>query len=186
MPILRTLLDLRYLRPQSAIAGYKGWAYDSASVASSSAVTAGRLNLARIVIDTPGTINTIYVGVATAGSGPTAGQCAAVLYDVNGSQLGITGDVGTQLTSAVLVGMSLTAGISGFVGQVVYAGLLWNGTTAPVMLRAGSNVATLGVGSGLVANQRFGRANGTFTAPPTSITPTALLSADGPIWMGVG
>lgn len=185
MPVLKTLLDQRYLRPQSAVAGYKGWAYESASVASSSAVTAGRLNLARIVIDTSGTINTIYVGVATGGAGPTAGQCAAVLYDVNGAQIGITGDIGSQLTSAVLVGMSLTAGVSGAVGQVVYAGLLWNGTTAPVLLRAGSNVVSTGVGSGLVANQRFGRANGTFTAPPASVTPTSLLSADGPIWFGV-
>lgn len=210
MPVLRTLLDLRYLlRPTtpaatshvvvdstgavstrlplapSTVAGYRGWAYDSACVASSVAVTAGRVNLSRIIIDSPGTINTIYVAVATAGASPTAGQCAAVLYDATGAQIGITGDIGTQLTSAVLVGMSLTAGVTVTAGQVVYAGVLWNGTTAPVLFRAGSNAASNGVGSGLAANQRFGRANGTFTAPPSSITPASLLTADGPMWMAV-
>lgn len=211
MPLLRNLLDQRYLlRPTTpsatshvvvdstggvstrlpvapaTVAGYKGWTYDSACVASSVAVTAGRLNLSRIVIDSPGTINTVYVAVATAGVSPTAGQCAAVVYDATGTEIGITGDIGTLLTSAALVGMSLTAGITGSVGQIVYAGLLWNGGTGPVLFRAGSNAASNGVGSGLSANQRFGRANGTFTAPPSSIAPASLLTADGPMWMAVG
>lgn len=183
-------MTIRTLRAQGSVSqaaagGYKGWAYDAAIATASAAVVSGRLNVTRVVIDVPGAVNTIYVGVNTAGSGATAGQCAGVLYDATGAQIGITGDVGSQLSSAALAALTLSSGVAVSVGQVLYVGVLWNGTTAPVLMRTGINVATGGVGSGLSANQRFGVLTGPYTAPPGSITPTGLSSATGPFWMAV-
>lgn len=167
----------------AALGGYKAWVADPIALTGATAITAGRLIVARMIVESPGTATTLYVPVSTGASGNTAGQCGAAIYDAAGQTLASVGDYGTALNTLGLIGLTFPS-VNLTAGQVIYSGLLFNGTTGPTLLRGGINVATSGVGSGLAANQRWGKITG-LTAVPSSINPAGLASSDGPFWFAV-
>lgn len=159
----------------------KVWAYDPIMAYSSEALTtAGSLYGVRIIIPSPMTISKLHVYVDTAGSGLTAGQCLAGIYQ-GGNLKGTTGDMSGVWNTVGHKAMSLTASASLVAGyaDVVFFG---RGTTLPAFTRAaGSAIVHLGLTG---ENLRFFTANtGLTTSLPNTLGTKSPASRS--YWVGI-
>jgi hypothetical protein len=152
--------------PSPNVNGLAAWSVDPASASSSSAnPAAGTAQVAGIDV-AAGTVSSIWMYVAGAGSGLTTGQCFAAIYQ-GGALLGATADQSTAWQSTGAKQMALTAPVTVAAGEVQV--IFWsNGTTQPTFNRAGSGGSVnLGVSG---ATARFGTANtGLTTAAPSTL-----------------
>lgn len=160
--------------------GLLAWAYDPAAVVNSSSTTAGVLNLIKVYAATSSTSNNITVAVVGSGSGLTAGQNLAGLYDNNGNLLAQTSDQSTVWNSGGSKTMSLNSGVSLTVGTVYYVGVLTNGTTQPAFGRgSGSPAYNAGLATGTYRSMIFGSG---LTTLPASIALTSATANSISYW----
>ncbi len=104
---------------------------------------AGHLRVGRIRRANPGPLTNLNVHVTTAGSGLS--NCFAALWRADTRALiGQTADQSANWQTAGLKPMALVGGPFDLAAGDYYAGVWYNGTTAPTLLRAG-----LGLGGGM-------------------------------------
>lgn len=95
--------------------------------------TAGRLYVVRVPIRVPSVVSNILLYITGAGSGLTAAQCKAALYDPSGNLLQTTADQSATWNSTGLKTMAITAtSLTPGIHDVAW---WFNGTTGPAPLR---------------------------------------------------
>lgn len=157
--------------------GFVSWNFDpqpAAGTGSSPMNAAGTLEVQRLWVpaelvgrSSGITIANLHVYVQTAGSGLTANQCLAGLYDAAGNLLSATGNQATAWASTGFKTMALLT------PQTVSAGyydvaFFYRGTTGPAMLRGSSYAVVNGILAG--ADLRSARAAaGNTTAMPAAL-----------------
>ncbi|MBL8159552.1 right-handed parallel beta-helix repeat-containing protein [Candidatus Saccharibacteria bacterium] len=157
--------------------GFVEWNYDPAMAGSGSGATgnvSGTLYLMKISSQTGGTVSNILATVGTAGSGLTAGQNFAALYDDAGNLLQRTNDQAANWAATGLMSMPLQSPVTLRAGRDYFVGLLANGTTVPLFVATGAGGGVTTPNSGLAASRRRFATNTTtgLTAMPASITLT--------------
>jgi hypothetical protein len=107
---------------------------DPALSGAATALTSGTVHMQRIDLVTAATISTIHQAAITAGSGLTAAQNFAGLYNAAGTRLAVTADQSVAWTTTGEKNMALVAPVAVPAGTY-YVALLSNGTTPPQFLR---------------------------------------------------
>jgi hypothetical protein len=135
--------------------------------------TAGLTYVCKIVIPSAVTVTNLHLHVSTAGSGLTAAQNLAGLYNSSKQLLSATGDQSTAWASTGAKTMALTT------PQVVTAGVYYvaffaNGTTLPTVYRNASAAAVNGILSAANANWATADTTQTTSMPATLGTFTAF------------
>jgi len=168
--------------------GLLGWSFDLTALAGSTqALTSGALILAKIPIKDHVTLSTVCFVPSAAGAGLTGAYAA--IYSSTGDLLGLSANSVTDFTTGTSpkaipvtaqAGKSLT--FAGADGEYVYAALLVEGTTPPLIHRL-ANVAPnafLAASTGL----RFANGPTGLSVPPAALTTSAFTSGV-PVWLGV-
>lgn len=159
--------------------GLISWAFDPAAIQSSQLTTAGTVFVVGLKVPAT-TITNVILLVATAGSGLTAGQCFAGLYQ-GGTLLAATADQATNWASVGAKTMALTSPQAVTAGTV-YVAYFSTGTTQPALFRGASTVgSTVGMSAGA---GRYGTAD---TGRTTSLPATlgAISNSSATVWAGV-
>ncbi|WP_328436867.1 hypothetical protein OHA71_06355 [Streptomyces sp. NBC_00444] len=162
--------------------GYTTWTHSPDSLRSSGdGTTAGVVYLAKVKIPHPTTVDTIHVGVVTAGTTLTAGQNFVALYNSSGTLLATSADQAaawatTGRKDAAITAQFLAAGS-------YYVAILANGTTPPVFATgAGHGSASTTNGLLTTATSRFLTSGAGQTAMPASITLSSGTPNSGARW----
>jgi hypothetical protein len=162
-------------QPQPADHGLIAWSADPSLAGSTSAAVSGTLYLAAVWIRSAATINRLWWIHTTAGSGATAGQSWAGLYDSAGTRLSSVG-IDSEVTTNGVRSPSLPAPQSVAPGRY-WVALLINATTPPILARTAGASATANNLNLTGASLRYA-VNGTgLTALPATISPAANTSA---------
>ncbi|HET9893682.1 MAG TPA: glycosyl hydrolase family 28-related protein [Streptosporangiaceae bacterium] len=174
--------------PEATDQNLIAWSCDPEPLGNGSSPAAGQLQLIRVIVRQAKTITNILAHVTVAGSGLTAAENFAALFDSAGHELGVTADQSAAWASTGLKTMPLAGGpVAVAAGIAYYVVLLANGTTTPQFLRGGgvagmANVINAGLTSAL---PRYATNGSALTAVPSSITMSAnTLSAVG-YWAAV-
>jgi hypothetical protein len=146
--------------------GFLTWSVDASVASSSTAPTAGVLNLVRVRLPVAGTVTNVCTSIGTAGASLTASY--AGLYTASGTRVGVTADQSTSWTSGGYKEMALSSTYSAAAG-LYYVGLLvGTATTVPAFSRS---TASASANAGLAApNLRFATSGTGLTALPASVT----------------
>lgn len=117
--------------------GFLAWTGDIYTVPSGSVPTvAGRLEIFRIKHPSGTAVTNVCLGMTSAGSGLTTGQCFAGLWTAAGARVGVTADQSTAWASGLGVKtMALTGGPYSCPAGDYYIGFWYNGTTSPGWMR---------------------------------------------------
>lgn len=159
--------------PQPPDQGMVAWAYDPAQAVNTAnnALASGVLTLIKVRLSAPATVASVLLQVTTGGSGLTAGQCLAGLYDSTGALVASTADQAAAWASTGVKTMALTAAagrsLTLLPAGIYYVALLAVGTTMPTLVRASGQAA---INAGLVAGAyRFGTYGTAQTALPATL-----------------
>jgi len=149
------------------------WSYDPALPTNSTALsTSGVVHLVKVVLRYAATITNVLYQINTIGSGLTASESFAGIYDSTGTLRGTSASQSTAWAATTgLYTTALTASYSAPAG-VYFVAFVCNGTTGPALARLnGLAGASSTINAGLTAaNYRFA-INGTGnTTLPSSIT----------------
>lgn len=142
------------------------WNFDPAVIQNPIASVSGTIYMSAMIIRVQTTITNIITNIATAGSGLTAGQNLAGIYDSSGNRLGQTADQSASWNS---VGNKIMA-ISG--GSIVvnpgkyFVAFMSNGTTPAQPWSSSSTAVIAGTGPASSLNN----ANARFMTGPTAQT----------------
>lgn len=153
--------------------GLIAWSFDPQLQPGAGNPTTGVLNLTRVQIRRPVTINNLVTSIAVAGVTLTAGQNFAALYDSAGTRVGVTADQTAAWGTAGNKTMALTAPFAAS-AAFYWVALLSNGTTAPQFLRTPTSTSganNLGATVSTAFSGTFGAAQ---TVTPASITPGTI------------
>lgn len=167
------------LTPINFAQRWRAIGFDIVIASTTANLVAGQVFVSLMDVVEPGRLEQVVVYVNTAAAGPTAGQCAAGLYDAaTGAQIAVTGDIGASLTSTGFKGFDLTTPTRVYrPGERIYAALLFNGTTPPNLAKAG---AVTGVTQSLT--RRWGLVSGAATVMPASLTLSSLTLSSHAFW----
>jgi hypothetical protein len=173
--------------PQPAEHGMHAWSFDPAVTNTASALTSGVMTLVKLRTTAPATVASLIGHITTPGSGLTAGQCFAGLYNATGTLIGSTADQAAAWAVAGQKVMTLTATATGSLTSlppgVYYAALLAVGTTMPQFARAsgvGPANANLGISGTRFATYGTGQ-----TALPATFTLGSMGAATTAWWIGL-
>lgn len=158
------------------------WTWDPGTTITASTPTSGTVNMSKIWVREPATVNNVAMTIVTAPTALTAGQNFAALYDSTGARLGVTADQTANWATVGLKDMPLTAPAVIAAGAY-YVAFVSNGTTPPAFGR-GSSLAAGGqtVNIGLTATDaRYTTGPVGQTTLPLSIT-MAARSIDTRAW----
>lgn len=162
--------------------GLISWPYDPSVATSGTALpVAGTLYLVRLHVPTATTVTNLLGDVVTAGSGLTAGQCFAGLFQ-GGTLLGTTADQSTAWATTGVKTMALTAPVAVAAGDV-YVGVYYNGTTGPAFARSNGNaLSNVGL-SGNTSRYATGNTGLTTAMPGTLVSP--LVAQSNAYWLAL-
>jgi hypothetical protein len=113
-------------------------------------------------------VSNIHIGIETAGSGLTAGQCFVGLYDSSGTRLAVSADQASNWTSTGGKTIALTSAQTLAVGYY-YIAILAVGTTPPLFSMGAGGAMSVSPGL-TTANARFLTGPSSQTSLPSSIT----------------
>jgi len=175
-----------YAMPSPLDHGMLGWTMDPLVCFNTTQITAGQIWIHRVIAAEDGTVNNLVTDVSVAGSGLTANQCYAGLYDTSGARLGVTGNMATAWSTSGAKIMALTAGVAVTRGTAYYIALLANGTTMPT-LRRGSTSSANFTNINLSADApRFAVSSATTnTSLPSSITISGYSFGQNAMFVGM-
>lgn len=124
--------------------GYVAMSYDPAAATTTSTplTPAGTVWTVRLPIRKPVKVTNVVIYLQTGGSGLTANQCLAGLYNSAGTLLSATGNQATAWAGTGAITMALTT--AQFCTPGLYdVAFFYNGTTGPAPLRTGATQANL-------------------------------------------
>lgn len=158
--------------------GLVTWAFDPSAVNASTNIGSGVLYMIRMHVPVAATITNLILYLTSAGSGLTAGQSFAALYDSALALRGQTADQSTNWTSTQLKSMPLTSPVAVTPGDY-YLGFYSVGTTRPNFSRGNdSSLSNIGLSGG---SARYATSStGLTTAPPS--TAGALSAINPSLW----
>lgn len=162
------------------------WSMDPFNNSVAQVLTSGLLEMVRVHIPEDTTVTNIILGITTAGSGLTAGQNFAGLYDSAGTRLGVSADQTAAWGTSGVKTTALTAPVAVSAGFYDVA-FVSNGTTPPQMPRGSS----LGIGADLVnvgltaATARLTTAGAAVTALPASVVMASRTLAARSWWVAL-
>lgn len=153
--------------------GLIAWSLDPAACgATATALTAGFIYIIEVFVRKAATLSSVNIVVGTAGSGLTASQCFAGLYDSTGARVAVTADQSGSWNSVGNKTPAFTTPYAAAAGRY-YVALVANGTTPPNVACGSTNGATFTPGNANLTSgsYRFARsaANGN-TSLPTNVT----------------
>lgn len=164
--------------------GLTAWSFDPASCGSAgTALSAGFIYLVALNLRQPATLSRVHAVLGSAGSGLTAGQCLAGLYDSTGARVAVTADMATTWNSAGNKSMAFTAPYDAAAGRY-YVAYLFNGTTSPSFACGSTHGAAFTPGNANLAagGYRFCRSSSGQTALPSSVTLSAFTPDANNVW----
>lgn len=167
----------------SDFSNYTGRTHDPAALTNSAVATSGTIYLLGVKALSSKSITRLDVGVITAGSGLTSGQCVVGLYDSSGNLLATSSDQSSAWTSTGLK----TASISSTAvtqGSIYYVAILAVGTTPPAFLR-GQNTGSIANAGNSGSPFRFNNGPAAQTSLPSTITMMSGLSAGSATFAGM-
>ena len=165
--------------------GLTSWNYDPALHIGTTATANGTLYLMRVIFRYATTVNSLAVGIDTAGANATQNHNFLGLYNSSGTLVASTaaGAMDSLIATTGMVHGSVTA--TTVPAGAYWVAVLFNATTPPALVRAGTNqgIADVGISSG--ANRRFA-VNGTgLTTLPSTIN-TGANTTSGAVTFFVG
>ena len=159
-------------------------AWDPGVSPANTQLTAGVLYLVRLTARDDVTVSTLWWNVFTAGSGSSHGSFSGI-YDASGALVAKSSDIGSSLTTAGPVAVTLAASYAMFRGQSVWAAILSNLATAQPSLAKGTGGQVLAEAGGLQVSQaRFATNGSGLTTLPTAITPSRNTFTAQTLWAG--
>ena len=162
------------------------WTFDPASNMVGTALTSGTVNMAKIWIRQPVTINDVGASIATVGTGLTAGQNFAGLYDSAGIRLGQTADQTAAWGTVGYKQMALTAPVVIAAPGAYYVAILSNaGTATPAFARGSALTSSIANANTTAANGRFTTGPAAQTTLPASITMASRTLTGNALWVSV-
>jgi len=164
--------------------GLTAWTFDPATCSpSGTTLSSGFIYLVELVLRQAATLSKVHAVIGTAGSGFTAGQCLAGLYDSAGNRVAITADMATTWNSVGHKAMNLTSSYAAAAGKY-YAALLFVGTTSPSFACGSTHGNTFTPGNANLAAgaYRFCRSASGQTSLPTSITLSGYTPDANNLW----
>lgn len=164
--------------------GLINWNFDPATNIVATTVTSGTVNMAKIWIRQPVTINNVAVGVGTAGVTLTANQNFAGLYDTAGNRLAVTADQSVNWASTGGKVMALTAPVAVNPGAY-YVAVLSNAATTPAFVRGSAVVSSIANINLTATDGRFTTGPAAQTTLPVSITMAARTLTGNALWVAV-
>jgi hypothetical protein len=161
--------------PNPADFGFLSWTGDPAFASASGLLVSGTLYVMKFFMRKAGTISNLNIHVNGAGSGLTANQNFAALFDAGGTQRGISADQTTNWATTGLKPNALTVPFAATAGAY-YAMFMSNGTT-PITVRGGGSpsanwLANVGLAGAAI---RVGTAGTGATAIPASFVPSSVV-----------
>jgi hypothetical protein len=151
--------------PQPSDQGLIGWSFDPTSVSTGAVITSGTMFTAKIPIRQTSMVTNIVLYISTAGSGLTAGQSFATLYQ-NNVLLGVTADQSGSWNSTGLKTMAVVGGPYVANPGFIEVGFWSVGTTPPAVARAATFLSQ-------PANAGITGTNGRFCTTHSALTTTA-------------
>lgn len=162
------------------------WQFDPASNMVGTALTSGTVNMSKLWIRQPTTITNVCLAIATTGTGLTAGQNFAGLYDQAGSRLGVTADQTANWGTTGFKSMALGAPVAILTPGAYYVAVLSVAATAtPAFARGSALVASIPNANLTATNGRFTTGPTAQTSLPLSITMASRTLTGNALWAGV-
>lgn len=168
---------------------YNSWTYPPLHIATINpgALTSGTVRMMRLPkFSQSRTVTGVAVAIGTVGSGLTAGQCFAGLYNSSGTRLGVSADISASgaLTTQGLSRINLTAPVVCPAGDYNVA-ILANGTTPPHLAAAQAlGVSSFVNGAIFVGIAFVATGPAAQTSLPASIDMSARTASGTPTWAG--
>lgn len=125
-----------YVQDTPSVHGLLEWTFPPSSAGNGAALTAGRLYLREITVQTGGVVTRVVANVTTLGSGLTASYAA--IFDISGNQLAVSADISSQLTSVGSAALSISSVTLSPSQKVLVAILVGNSSTTPPSLARGA------------------------------------------------
>lgn len=143
------------------------WPYDPSAAPNPTTLPAsGTVYVIKVHVPHATSVTNIVTQIYTAGSGLTAGECFAGIYQ-NGTLIGATADQSTAWASAGVKTMAITGGPVSLAAGDAYIAFLFNGTTGPALpVGNGNSLVNVGLASTAV---RYGQANTAVTTLPSTL-----------------
>lgn len=164
------------------------WSFDPAIIQNSITSVSGTIYMTAMIVRVQTTLTNIITNIATAGSGLTAGQNLAAIYDSTGTQLRITSDQSSSWNSIGLKVMPFTGGSVVLTPGKYWVAFMSNGTTPAQPWSSSSTAVIGGVGPASSlnnANARFMTGPTGQTALPASISIGTLASIGQTRWFAL-
>lgn len=163
-----------------ADAGFLAWNMDPSTASTNGTLATGVVNLLRVNIRTAVTCTNVCAFITTGGSGLTANQNFAGLYNSAGTLVAATANQTAAWAGTGLMTMPLAAGPFALTPGFYWVALLSNGTTPPTFSRS-AQASGAASNTGLAAASYRFAANGTGTSL-ASITPSSNTATSLPYW----
>lgn len=158
------------------------WQFDLGTNMVATAITSGTISWSKLWLRQDETITNICAAIGTVGTGLTAGQNFAALYDLSGARLGVTADQTAAWGTVGFKSMALTAPVPVTAGYY-YAAILSNATTAtPAFARGSALTASIPNGNLTATNARFAVGPAAQTTMPLSVTMASRTLTGNALW----
>ncbi|MFJ8508640.1 hypothetical protein [Streptomyces avermitilis] len=167
--------------------GLKAWSFDPSVAGFSSAPVGGSVYLIRVKLRQAATISKVVLMTVAAGSGLTANQNYAGLYNASGTRVGVTANQATTWTTANnTLSMTLTASYSAAAGDY-YVAFVSNGSTRPGFVCATTLGATRTPGNANLSSGGYRYCIGATgqTSLPSSISIASATPDANAYWVGL-
>lgn len=168
--------------------GYKAWTFPAEQVPGGGTIPgAGAVTLGKVLVNSSQSVSGIALWVATGGTGLTAGQNFAGVYNSSGTLVATTADLTTAWAGTGWMNHTLTGGPFALAAGSYWVAIMSNAATTRPTFGRGANLLSGALYNGMLsnANLRFAT-NGTgTTALPSSITPSSNVSNNVPYWLAL-
>lgn len=169
-----------------AMLGFKAMPFAPEMAANSQILTSGTVVMVQVVLPVAATLSSVTTGIFTAGSGLTAAQNFAGVYDASGTRVAVTADQSVAWATNGEKNMALTVPYAAAAG-IYYLALLCNGTTpiTPFRTIAAASAANM-INHGLTpATARYTTGPTAQTTLPASVTMASRTLSGNAFWLAV-
>lgn len=160
------------------------WQFDPGTNMVGTTITSGTVNMSKLWFRQAVTITNVALAINTAGSGLTANQNFAGLYDSLGTLLSATADQSANWATAGFKEMALTAPQAVAAGYY-YVAVVSNATTTPAFARGSALNSAIANAKLTATNGRFTTGPAAQTSLPASITMASRTLTGNALWAAV-
>lgn len=186
-PLNAALANLdRVQESKAADHGLVNWNFSPYTNMVATAITSGTVNMAKVWIRQPVTVDSVAIGIGTVGAALVAGQNFAGLYDAGGNRLGQTADQTAAWGTVGGKDMALTAPVVISTPGAYYVAVLSNAGTTPAFARGSALTPTIANINLTAADAAFATGPAGQTSLPVSITMASRTLTGNALWAAIG